>query len=112
MRCLWKGERISIKNTRNCIDSILNGNILDTDFVLDDTFRFQIPVELENVSREICNPKLAWEDRDEYHKQSSKLANMFKENYKQYINPVLQIIQNMGQLHTNLFLYIFNYIKI
>ena len=82
-----KGERISIKNTRNCIDSILNGNILDTEFVLDDIFGFQIPVELENVCREICNPKLAWDHRDEYHKQSIKLANMFKENYKQYINP-------------------------
>ena len=82
-----KGERISIKNTRNCIDSILNKSILECEFVKDDIFGFDIPVELEKVSNKICNPKLAWENKEEYYKQSNKLASMFQENYVQYIKP-------------------------
>ena len=39
------GERISIKNTRNCINAILDGSIND-EFVSDELFRFDVPVEL------------------------------------------------------------------
>ena len=81
------GERISIKNTRNCIDSILNNSILDAEFSSDPIFGFEIPHKLNNVSNAICNPTIAWNSIVEYEIQSRKLANMFKENYTQYIDP-------------------------
>ena len=52
------GERISIKNTRSCIDVILNGSILNSKFNKDPIFQFDVPQELENVGREICNPRI------------------------------------------------------
>ena len=45
--------RISIKNTRNCIDSILNDSILDCEFVKDKTFGFEVPNYL------VCQKKSA-----------------------------------------------------
>ena len=81
------GERISIKNTRSCIDAILNGSILNSKFNKDIIFQFGVPEELENVGREICNPRIAWTDEYKYMVQATKLRDMFVNNYKQYIDP-------------------------
>ena len=81
------GERISIKNTRSCIDAILNGSILNSKFHKDPIFQFDVPEELENVGREICNPKIAWTDQYKYIEQATKLKDMFINNYKQYKDP-------------------------
>ena len=81
------GERISIKNTRNCIDAILDNSIQDAEFNKDQVFGFEIPKQLSNVDAEICNPILAWDNEENYNAQSNKLATMFKENYIQYISP-------------------------
>ena len=81
------GERISIKNTRNCIDAILDNSIQEAEFNKDQIFGFEIPKQLSNVDAEICNPILAWDNEENYNAQSNKLATMFKENYIQYISP-------------------------
>ena len=80
-------RRISIKNTRSCIDAILNGSILNSKFNKDIIFQFDVPEELENVGREICNPRIAWTDEYKYMVQATKLRDMFVNNYKQYIDP-------------------------
>ena len=43
--------------------------------------------KLENVGREICNPRIAWTDEYKYMVQATKLRDMFVNNYKQYIDP-------------------------
>ena len=82
------GERISIKNTRNCIEAILNDSILNSTFEKNDIFGFDVPVELENVSSDILNPKKSWINNNifNYDEHALKLAKMFKENYKQYVD--------------------------
>ena len=81
------GERISIKNTRSCIDAILNESILESNFNEDPIFGFQVPEQLENVSKEICNPRIAWNDEYEYLKKAEILRKMFIENYEKYKHP-------------------------
>ena len=78
------GSRMSIKETRLCIDAILSGEIEQADFTEDQVFGFQIPVELPGVSYKVCNPVHAWENSDDYYQQSYKLAAMFQENYSKY----------------------------
>lgn len=78
------GSRMSIKETRLCIDAILSGEIEQADFTEDPVFGFQIPVELPGVSSNVCNPVNAWENKDDYYQQSYKLASMFQENYLKY----------------------------
>ena len=82
------GERISIKNTRNCIEAILNDSILNSTFEKNDIFGFDVPVELENVSSDIKKKKKSWINNNifNYDKHALKLAKMFKENYKQYVD--------------------------
>ena len=78
------GERMSIKQTRSCINSILDGSIHNVEMRIDDIFNFEVPIALNDVPKEICNPKLAWKNKNEYNDQAIELAKMFQENYKQY----------------------------
>ena len=81
------GERISIDNTRYCIDSILDGSINNCEFRTDEIFNFEVPVQLGKLDKEICNPVEAWDNVDEYDIQAKKLAEMFVINYQKYIDP-------------------------
>ena len=81
------GERISIKDTRNCINAILDGSILDSEFRTDSIFKFEVPIQLPGVPSEICNPRQSWYHKEGYDIQANKLAKMFIENYEKYIEP-------------------------
>ena len=79
------GKRMSIKNTRACINGILDGNIQDSEFEILDTFNLQIPKTLEGVDTAVLNPRNTWEDKSKYDEASNKLANMYIENFKKYL---------------------------
>jgi len=81
------GNRMSIKATRSCIDSILDGSINSATFKEDPVFGFQVPTELPGVPSSVCNPREAWTDKQAYDKQAVKLAGMFKDNFKKYTGP-------------------------
>jgi phosphoenolpyruvate carboxykinase (ATP) len=78
------GKRMSIKNTRACIDGILSGAILNTEFETLDTFNLSIPKTLEGVDTAVLNPRNTWEDKAEYDAMLAKLAGMFQENFHRY----------------------------
>ena len=81
------GERMSIKATRQCIDSILDGSIKDATFNEDPLFGFAVPEELPGVPRDMCNPRDAWSDKAAYDAQAQKLAGMFSDNFVKYTGP-------------------------
>lgn len=78
------GNRMSIQTTRKCINSILSGNINNCEFRIDDLFQFEVPITIEDIPIEICNPRESWNDKEAYDNQAIKLANMFRENFKKY----------------------------
>lgn len=78
------GNRMSIQTTRKCINSILSGNINNYEFRIDDLFQFEVPITIEDIPIEICNPRESWNDKEAYDNQAIKLANMFRENFKKY----------------------------
>ncbi len=79
------GTRMSIKNTRACINGILDGNINNSEFEMLDTFNLAIPKTLTGVDTEVLNPKNTWEDKKAYDNASNKLASMYIENFKKYL---------------------------
>ena len=95
------GKRISIKETRSCIDSILNNDIDNSEFRKDDIFGFKVPIKLQGISTEILNPRETWDNKNDYDKQAQKLANMFIENYKQYISNEYTDYSNHGPSLSN-----------
>ncbi len=79
------GKRMSIKDTRACINGILNGSINDAEFETLPVFNLQIPKALEGVAdNTVLNPRNTWEDKIAYDEQLRKLAAMFIENFNRY----------------------------
>jgi len=79
------GTRMSIKDTRTCINSILDGTINDSEFTTTKTFNFNVPKTLGSIDPKVLNPRDAWEDKDEFDKKRDQLAAMFVENFKKYL---------------------------
>ncbi len=79
------GKRMSLKATRACIDAIMDGSILDSEFDTTELFGLHFPTTLNGVDSKVLNPKNAWEDKEEYVKTRKKLATMFVDNFKKYL---------------------------
>ena len=79
------GSRMSIKDTRACINGILNGSINDAEFETLPLFNLKIPKSLDGINdNAVLNPRNMWEDKENYDASLLKLAGMFKENFNRY----------------------------
>ncbi|MDD3475740.1 MAG: phosphoenolpyruvate carboxykinase (ATP) [Sulfurimonas sp.] len=78
------GARMSIKDTRACINAILDGSIKESEFDNTKVFNLQVPKTLGNINPEILNPRNAWSDKEAFDKKRDMLANMFNANFKKY----------------------------
>ena len=78
------GKRMSIKDTRACINAILDGSIKESEFDTTETFRLHVPKTLGDINPDVLNPRNAWENKEEFDETRDKLAAMFIENFKKY----------------------------
>ena len=79
------GSRMSIKDTRACINGILNGSINNAEFETLPLFNLEIPKSLDGVNdNAVLNPRNMWNDKEKYDASLLKLAGMFKENFNRY----------------------------
>lgn len=78
------GHRMKIKDTRQCIDAILDGSILHSEFKEDSIFGFQVPVTLADIPPTVLHPRDSWADKAKYDATAHKLAQSYIKNYKQY----------------------------
>ena len=76
---------MSIKNTRACIDAILDGSINNSEFETLPIFNLEIPKTLNGVDTEVLNPRNTWEDKESYDETAVKLAGMYIDNFKKYL---------------------------
>ncbi|RLA72180.1 MAG: phosphoenolpyruvate carboxykinase (ATP) [Epsilonproteobacteria bacterium] len=78
------GKRMSIKDTRACINAILDGSINSGEFNTTKTFRLKVPKTLGSIKPEVLNPRTAWADKEAFDTSRDTLAEMFIENFKKY----------------------------
>ena len=79
------GKRMSIKDTRACINGILNGSINDAEFDTLPIFNLQFPKRLEGVTdNSILNPKNSWESEEKFEETIKVLAKEFIKNFERY----------------------------
>ncbi|NPA66700.1 MAG: phosphoenolpyruvate carboxykinase (ATP) [Epsilonproteobacteria bacterium] len=78
------GKRMSIKDTRACINAILDGSINDSEFDITKTFRLHVPKTLGDIDPNVLNPRNAWSDKEAFDQTRDKLAQMFIDNFKKY----------------------------
>ena len=78
------GKRISIKDTRAIIDSILEGTIDSADMLQLPIFNLSIPTELPNVDGSILDPRNTYTNSTEWQEKGSNLATLFIENFEKF----------------------------
>lgn len=81
------GKRMSIRSTRACINAVLDGSIAQAQMRTDERFGFQVPVSLPGVPTEVLNPVDVWPDKQSFEATANKLAGMFKDNFKKFVQP-------------------------
>ena len=87
-------KRISIKNTRTMITSILDGSISKANFIREDYFGLQIPISLTNIDDNVLNPLNAWDDKEKYDSEAKKLGKLFRDNFITYGKDVEYLINS------------------
>ena len=81
------GTRMKLKYTRAMINAVLNGDLgLYTydDYHIHSVFGVAQPRSCPGVPTEVLSPKTTWNDDEAYYTTAFKLANAFRENFKQF----------------------------
>lgn len=79
-----RGQRINLSYTRAMVKAVISGEFSNVEFHEQPIFKVLIPTECPNVPQDMLNPKDAWEDKKEYDKKASELAEKFIENFKKF----------------------------
>ncbi len=78
------GKRISIKDTRQIIDAILDGSIDKAETKTIPIFNLEVPLSLPGVDPNILDPRNTYKDAGEWEKKARDLAELFIKNFEQY----------------------------
>jgi len=78
------GKRISLKNTRAIIDSILNGEIDSAETKTIPFLNLTIPTALTNVNKSILDPRDTYKDINQWESKAKDLAEQYIKNFEQY----------------------------
>jgi len=78
------GKRISIKDTRAIIDSILDGSIENSQTETIPVFNLVVPTSLNNVDNTILDPRNTYKDVSEWNEKAANLGDLFVKNFVQY----------------------------
>jgi phosphoenolpyruvate carboxykinase (ATP) len=78
------GKRMKLAYTRSIIDAIHSGALADAPVSPDPVFKFGVVTQCPEVPAEILIPRETWADTSAYDATARKLANLFRENFRQY----------------------------
>jgi phosphoenolpyruvate carboxykinase (ATP) len=78
------GNRIDLPSTRLIINAILNGSIMECEFVSIPVFNLSIPTKIEGVDESILDPGKAWESPSKWHVTATDLALKFINNFSKF----------------------------
>ncbi|HEX7021737.1 MAG TPA: phosphoenolpyruvate carboxykinase [Trueperaceae bacterium] len=78
------GERIDLAYTRTMVKAALAGKLDDAPTRVHPVFGLAMITRCPGVPGELLSPKETWDDPQAYDAQAAKLANMFKENFRQF----------------------------
>jgi len=80
------GTRIKLRYTRAILDAIHSGTLAAAPTAIDPTFGLQVVAACPEVPSELLIPRQAWKDVAAYDATAAKLARLFRENFKKYVD--------------------------
>lgn len=78
------GERIKLANTRAMIKAVFDNKLNGVIFQKHPIFGLDMPLSCPGVPSNILNPVLTWENKEEYEKAASALAEKFLDNFERF----------------------------
>ena len=90
------GQRIPIAHTRAMVQAALSGALDTVPTTPDPNFGVAVPSRCPNVPTEVLNPRHTWADHAAYDVQARKLAGMFTENFKAFVDQVPPAVRVAG----------------
>jgi phosphoenolpyruvate carboxykinase (ATP) len=90
------GKRISIRYTRDLLNSALDGEFKDVEFYTDPVFGFQVPKHCPGIPDSVLFPASSWPSEDAYMKRYTSLAARFIDNFKKYADSCPVEVVNSG----------------
>ncbi len=90
------GKRISIRYTRDLLNSALNGKLKDVEYYTDPVFGFQVPKHCPGIPDSVLYPSSAWPNEEAYFKRYNSLAARFIDNFKKFADDCSPEVVNSG----------------
>ncbi len=79
-----KGTRIDLPSTRLIINAILDGSMLDCEFVNLPVFNLSIPIRVKGMDENILDPGKVWDSPAKWHIAATDLALKFINNFSKF----------------------------
>jgi phosphoenolpyruvate carboxykinase (ATP) len=90
------GSRIKLRYTRAIITAIHEGGLAKSPTQLDSTFGLAQVTACPGVPDEILVPEKSWKDSAQYRTAASRLAELFKNNFQQFVEHVTPEVKVAG----------------
>ena len=90
------GHRMRLSHTRAMIAAALSGSLDAVPMRRDPVFGFEVPTAVAGVPVEVLDPRGTWAEGDAFDAQSTKLAAMFRENFRRFEAQVPEAVRNAG----------------
>ncbi len=90
------GKRMKLALTRAIVDAIHSGELAAARTVPDPVFGIGVVTECPGVPREILIPRETWNDKAAYDATARKLAELFRNNFRQYEDKVAPDVKDAG----------------
>ncbi len=90
------GSRMKLPYTRAIVRAALSGELDGVETQLDPIFGLAVPVSVSGVPDEILRPRSTWADPAAYDAAAARLAEMFRENFRNYDSQVPAEVATAG----------------
>jgi len=78
------GSRMKIGYTRAMINAALAGRLDNVGYQRHPVFNLDVPTSCPDVPPQVLNPRSTWSDPSAYDAQATKLATMFRDNFRTF----------------------------
>lgn len=78
------GQRMPLPSTRALVTAAIDGTLNNGEFIEVPVFGLQVPVSCPGVDSELLQPRLSWDNSEEYDDKAKELKTLFEEEYKKY----------------------------
>ena len=91
------GSRMKLSHTRAMLAAVLGGTLEKAEMVTHQIFGLRSPKAAPGVPEGVLDPRVSWKDGAAYDAQATKLARMFRENFKKFgDNPIAKAAEAAG----------------